>query len=133
MTDDDCLHSVDSVRADHLGTCHDPKLAAVRARALKEAPAKTSRFSRIGRMQDDENALAALQSGDSRGARGAGVAGDDEIDGPGHCVRLAGGGSLTLIGPLRDPQEGFDLSQLDRFQSLIALSYMSARAVIAAV
>ena len=100
MTDDDCLHSVDSVHADNFGTCHDPELTAVGTRSLRTVPPKPSRCSRVGRTQDDENALAALQSDDSGSARGAAVAGDDEIDRSDHCVRLGGAGSLTTTGPL---------------------------------
>ena len=100
MTDDDGLHPVDSVRADHLCIRHGPQLAAVGTRGFKEAPPKTSRYLRVGRTEDHENALPALQSTGHGSARGAAAAGNDEIDGPDHCVRLAGAGSLTAIGPL---------------------------------
>jgi len=100
VTDDDGLHGIDAVHAHNLGIRHDLEPTAVGTRRCKEAPPKTSRASRVGRMQDDENALAALQSADSGSARGAGVPGDDEIDGPDHCVRLAESGSLTAMGPL---------------------------------
>lgn len=100
MTDNDCLHSVDSVDADNFGACHDAKLTAVGTRGLEEAPPKTSCDSRVGSTQDDENTLAALQSADSGSARGAAIARDDEVDGPDHGVRLAAAGSLTATGPL---------------------------------
>src|SRR4051794_17208174 len=32
MTDDDCLHAVDSVRANNLGTCHHAQLIAIGTR-----------------------------------------------------------------------------------------------------
>jgi len=97
VADEDGLHGIDSVHADHLGICHDRQLTAGGRRGLAEASPKPSRHSRVGRTQDDENALAALQSADSRSARAAAAAGDDEIDGSDHCVRLAGAGSLTTI------------------------------------
>lgn len=75
-TDDHCLHSVDSVHADNLGTCHGAELTAVRTGSSQEGPPKTSHYSRVGRKQDDENALAALQRRDSGSARGGGIAGD---------------------------------------------------------
>ena len=103
MTNDDCLHSADSVRADNLRTCHDPKLAPVCTRGIKEAPSKASRGSRVGRTQDDENALAALESADGGRAHGAAVARNDNVDHPDHCVRLAAG-SLTATGPLSVPK-----------------------------
>ncbi|SRR6476661_1865980 len=100
MTDDDRLHAVDSVRANNLGTCHHAQLIAIGTRGFKEARPKTSCDSRIDRTQDDENAIAALQSPDSHPARGAAVAGDDDIDGPDHCVLLPGAGTLTVTGSL---------------------------------
>lgn len=100
MTHDDGLDSVDSVHADNLGACDDAKLTAVGIRDSKQNPPKTSRYSRVGRTQDDENTLAAPKSADSGRARGAGGAGYDEIDGPDHFVRLAGAGSLRATGPL---------------------------------
>ena len=84
MTDDDGLHSIDSVRADNLGTCHDHKLTAVSRPGFEEAPPKTPRYPGVGRTQDDEHAPAAPQSADSGSAPGTGVAGDDEIDAPDH-------------------------------------------------
>lgn len=100
MTDDDGLHSVDSVRADNLCTYRDPELTAVGAGAVQDIPPEPPRSPRIGRTQDDENAVAALQSTDSGGARGAAIAGDNEIDRSDHGVRLGGSGSLTTMGPL---------------------------------
>ena len=100
MTDDDRLHAVDAVRANNLGTRHDTELTAVDTRGFEKAPPKTLRDSGVGRTQDDENALAALQSGDSGRVRGAGGGGDDEIDGPDHGVCLIGAGSRTAMGPL---------------------------------
>lgn len=100
VTDDDCLHSVDSVGADNFGTGDDPQVTTVGTRRSEEAPPKPSRGSFVGRTQDDENAVAALESADRGSAPGAAVAGDDEVDGRDHCVRLAGAGSLTATGPL---------------------------------
>jgi hypothetical protein len=101
MTDDDCLHSVDSVHADNLGTYQDTQLTAPGPYRSTKGSSKASRRSRVGRTQDDKNALASPQSDDSGSARSAGVAGgNDEIDGPIHCVRPAGGGSLIATGPL---------------------------------
>ncbi|MGE3885163.1 MAG: hypothetical protein AB7H81_01915 [Vicinamibacterales bacterium] len=100
MTNDYCFHSGDSVHADNQTTCDDAKLTAVGIRGSQEDPPKTSRYSHVGRAQDDENTLAAPQSADSGGARGVTVAGDHEIDGSVHCERLAGAGSMTPTGPL---------------------------------
>jgi hypothetical protein len=97
VTDDDCLHSVTSVRADNLGACYEAKLTAAGPSGVKEAPPKPSRGSRVGRTQDDENALAAPQSADCGSARGADVASDDEIDGPDHCVCPARAGSSANV------------------------------------
>jgi len=99
VADDDCLHSVDSVGADNLGTRHDTELTAVDTRGFEKAPPKTLRDSGVGRTQDDENALAALESADGGRAHGAAVARNDNVDHPDHCVRLAAG-SLTATGPL---------------------------------
>ena len=89
VTDDDCLHPVDSVHAHNLGTCHDAKLTAVRTRGSKKAPPKTSRYSRVASTQDYENPLAALQSVDSGSPGDAAIARDDDVDGPDHRVGLA--------------------------------------------
>ena len=77
MTDDDGLDSVDSVRANHLGTGHDPEPITSGIRGFKDAPPQTSRDSRVGRPQDDEHALAALQGADRGRASGAAVAVDE--------------------------------------------------------
>ena len=53
-----------------------------------EASLKPPRYSRVGRPQDDDNALAAPESADGGNAYGAGTTGDDEIDGSHHCVCL---------------------------------------------
>jgi len=99
VTDDDCLHSVDSVHADNLGTGDDPELTAAGTHGFNEGSPKASGCSRVGRTQDNEDALAALQRADSSRARGAAVARDDQVDRPDHCVRLAAG-SLAATGPL---------------------------------
>ena len=59
MTDKHCLDCIDPVHADHLGTCHHAKLTGVRAHSSQTSP-KSARDVRVGRTQDDENALAAL-------------------------------------------------------------------------
>ena len=100
MTDDDCLHCIDSVHADDFGTRHHPKLTGVRARRLAQASPKSLRLSRIARTQDDENSSAAPEGVDSRGARGPAIAADDEIDGSGHCADLAAAGPPTMTDPL---------------------------------
>ena len=100
MTDDDGLHSVDSVHTDNLGTCDDAKLTAVGIRESKQNPPKTSRYSRVGRTQDDENTLAAPKSADGGRTRAGFGAGYDEIDSPDHSVRPAGADSLRATGPL---------------------------------
>lgn len=78
MTDDDSVH------ADDFGTRDHPELTGVRASRLAQASPKTARYSPVGRTQDDENALAALQSADSGRARGLAIVADDQIDGAGH-------------------------------------------------
>ena len=100
MADDNCLNSVDAVRASNLGACDDGKLTAVRTSGSQPSPPKSSRPPRVGGTQDDENALTALQGVDSGSARGAAVAGDDEIDRSDHCVRLPAAASLTTMGPV---------------------------------
>ena len=99
MTDDDCLHSVDSVHADNLGTCQDSELTAPGPYGSTKNSSKASRRSRVGRTQDDKNALASPQRADRSRAHRAAIARDDKIDRPVHCVRLATG-SLTTTGPL---------------------------------
>ena len=100
MTDDDRLNCIDSVRTNDLGTCDDPELTGIPTLGFAEASPKPPRHSRVGRTQDDENALAAPESAGGGNAYGAGTTGDDEIDGSHHCVRLSGAGSLTTTGPL---------------------------------
>jgi len=94
-TEDDCLHPVDSVHADDFCPCDDAELITIGPRGLEKVPAKTSRSSRVIRMQDDQNALAALESADGSGASGSSVAGDDEIDGHDHSLS----GSAAVIVP----------------------------------
>ena len=89
MTDDDCLHGIDSVDADDIGTRHHAELTGVRARRLAQASPKSLRLPRIARTQDDEHSSAAPEGIDRRSARGPAIAADDEIDGSGHCVDLA--------------------------------------------
>ena len=100
MTQDDCFNRADSVHADDLAACHDPKLAAASGRGTKEMPPKPPRYSRVGRTYDEKNAVAALQRFDSGSARGAAVAGDDEIDRSDHLVRFPGTASPTTMGAL---------------------------------
>jgi hypothetical protein len=88
VTNNYCFHSGDSVHADNQATCDDAKLTAVGIRGSQEDPPKTSRYSFVGRAQDDENTLAAPHGADSGGARGFTVAGDHEIDGSVQCERL---------------------------------------------
>jgi len=49
MTDHDGLYAINAVRADHLGTAHEPKLATVGSCGVQKAPAKTPRDSPVGR------------------------------------------------------------------------------------
>src|SRR5881394_1642355 len=53
-----------SSHADNLGTCDEPELTAAGTHGCTEGSPKASRCSRVGRTQDDENALAALQGAD---------------------------------------------------------------------
>ena len=100
MTHDDCLHCVDSVHANDFGTRHHRQLTGSRAPRLAKASLQSSRLSRIARTQDDEHASAGPEGIDSRRARGAAIAADDEIDGSGHCVALVAAGSPTMTDPL---------------------------------
>jgi len=100
VTDDDCLDAFDSVHADHLGTCYDLQLTAVGMRVFKEAPPKASSSSGVINPEDNEDALAASQSGDSGRARGAVVAGDDEIDRLVHCVFVLDTAPPSMMRPL---------------------------------
>jgi hypothetical protein len=103
VANDDGLHVVKPVDADNLGTCDDHKPTAAGTGSLQKAPPKTPRDAGVGRTQDDENALDALQRDNSGRARGAGIVGDDDIDGSAHCVRLAITGSVTATGPSLRP------------------------------
>ena len=100
MTDDDCLHCINSVHADDFGIRHHPKLTGVRARRLAQGSPKSLRLSRIVRTQDDENPSAAPEGIDSCSARGSAIAADDEIDGSGHGVDLAAAVPPTMTDPL---------------------------------
>jgi hypothetical protein len=91
---------MDSVRTDDLGTCNDPKLTGIPSLPFANASPNSSRCSRVGRTQHDENALAAAESAGGGHACGDAITGDDEIDGSHHCVRLSGARSLTTVGPL---------------------------------
>jgi hypothetical protein len=84
VTDDDGLHSVEPVGADNIGTPDHRQPTAVGTRRVEQAPPKASRDSRLGRAEDDENALAAPQSIDRGRSSGAAIARDDEIDGLSH-------------------------------------------------
>lgn len=100
VPDDDCFNALDAIHADDLGPSHHRHLPGIGTCRLAEASPKACRHSRVGGTQDDENASATLQSVDSGSARGAAVAGNDEIDCSDHCVGLAGAGQLTTTGPL---------------------------------
>jgi hypothetical protein len=100
MSDDDCLHCIDSVHADDLGTRHHPELTGVRARRLAQASPKSSCLSRIAGTHDDENSSAAPEGIDRRSACAPAIAADDEIDGSAHCVGLSEAGPPTMIDPL---------------------------------
>lgn len=97
VTDEDCLHSVDSVHADNLGTGDDSELTGSFTLSFAEATPKLPRESCVGGAQDYENVVASLQSAEGGSARG--VAGDDKIHGSGHGIGLAGAASLTTTIP----------------------------------
>ena len=96
MTDDDCLHCIDSVHADDFGIRHHPELTGVRSRRLAQPSPKSLRLSRIARTQDDEHSSAVTEGIDSRRARGGAIAADDEVDGSIHCVDLTAAGGPTI-------------------------------------
>ena len=100
MTDDDCLHSIDSVHADDFGTRHHPKPTGVRTHRLAKASPKPSRLSRVAGTQDDENASAVPEGIDSRSACAPAITADYEIDSSGHCVDFAAAGPPTARDPL---------------------------------
>ena len=81
MTDNHGLHSIDSVRADDLGTGQDTELRRFGRRGVNEAPPQPSCGARVGRTQDEEHALAALQSADRSSARAAVGASDEKGEG----------------------------------------------------
>src|SRR3954454_25050846 len=99
VTNDDGLHSVDSVQADNFGACDDPDPTAAGTNGATNGSLKESRCSRVGRTQDDETPLAALQGVGGGHAYGAAVTRDDQVDRADHCVRMAAG-SLAVTGPL---------------------------------
>jgi len=88
MTDDDCLHCLDSVHADDFGIRYHRKVTGVRSRRLADASPKPLRLPRIAGTQDDKHASAAPEDVDGRSACVPSIAADDEIDGSGHCRLL---------------------------------------------
>src|SRR5262245_8187868 len=100
MTDEDGLDRIDSVHADHLGIDDHRQSTGVHARALPKRSPKSSRDSRVGRTQDEENAAAAPEGIDSRRACGRTIAADDEIHGSSHRVDPVAAGPPTTTGPL---------------------------------
>jgi hypothetical protein len=77
VTDDDCLHRIDSVHADDFGIRHHRHLTM---RGSAEA-SNAWHDSRVARTQHDEHMLAAPHSVPRRSECGFLVTGYDEIDG----------------------------------------------------
>ena len=117
VTNDDCLHSLDPVHADDFGACHDPELTASRhAAVLRRHSPKASRCSRVGRTQDDENALGRAAGRWQRPRARRCRRRDDEIDRPRSLRAPRSSRFADSDGTAQRPQERFELSQLDRFQ-----------------
>jgi hypothetical protein len=89
VADDDRLHDIDSVNANHFGVRHHRKSTVVRVRGPAEPPANALHRSRVAGTQDDQHASPALHRVNSRSECLSIVTGHHEIDGSGHRVALA--------------------------------------------